>query len=77
MGMWSQSWQLLPVDSVDWLLVFSSELESELWVCDSEEDGLVSVDVLIEGDESPGCVSVSSSVVVCMVPFSATRCVNN
>ena len=56
MGTWGQSWQSLDVDIVNWSLVLSSELKSVLVLCDGEEDGMVTVDVLTEGDAGSGCV---------------------
>ena len=47
-----------------------------LFVCDGKEHGL-SNDVLVVGDEDSRGVWVLSLDVVCMVPFSDTRCVSN
>ena len=58
MGEWGWSGCSLAADIVDWSLVLSSELESVLLVCHGDEDGLVSVDVLIEGVEGSGHVCV-------------------
>ena len=66
----------LVVEIVKWSLVLSSDSESVLLACDGKEEGL-SVDMLIVGDEGSGGVCMSSSGVVCRVPFSATRCVSN
>ena len=74
--MWSQSRQALPVNIVEWSLVLSSDSESVLLVCDGDEDGLKSVDVL-EDDSGTGGICVSSIGMVCRVPFFATRCVSN
>ena len=64
MGRWGHNWQSLAVDTVDWLLVLWSE--SALVLHDvSEEDGLETVDVLVEGDAGAGaslCLLVVSFV---------------
>ena len=56
MGGWGHSWWSLAIDTVDWLLVLSSESESLILVlCDvGEEVGLDMVDSLFNGDASSG-----------------------
>ena len=64
------------MDTVDWLLVFSSESNSVL--CDEgKEVGLNMLDSLVEGDAGSGGICLSSCSVACGVPFIATRCVSN
>ena len=42
-------------------------------LCNGEEDGLVSADVLVQGNAGLGGVYVSFSIVVCGIPFVGTR----